>query len=200
MTMMRDAVKDWMVETLDCGLMPEAEMHRLAAGMPPREYALIHQDSFVNWAAVAFDAMDKENGLTVAELVQLSIDTDSVIRFWAVRGLAIRGSDHPKTQQALQKATGDESPSVAIAACDGLLSSSDRAVRKQATDRLIELANVEKVGHFAAIAAMNALDMNAELDAETKAQLSKMPREVRKPPARVGKYVGKLIDHAIKSK
>lgn len=197
--MMRGAVQDWMVETLDCGLMPEAEMHRLSDGVPPRTYAVNHKESWEKWTSIAFDAMDKEHGLSTGELARLSMDADSVTRFWAVRGLAIRGSGDSEIRQALLHASNDDSPSVAIAACDGLLACSDSKVRRRATDRLIELANVEEVGHFAAIAALNVLDMNAQLDANTKALLSKLPRQVRKPPARVGKYVGKLIDHAIKS-
>jgi hypothetical protein len=55
------------------------------------------------------------------------------------------------------------------------------------------------VGHFAAIAALNVLDMNAKLDAAAKARLAELPVKVKKPPVRVGAYVGKLLDHAIKS-
>jgi uncharacterized sulfatase len=195
---MRAALKDWMVETLDCGLLPEAEMHRATAGKSPREYALEHKDSFAKIADVAFAAMDK-NDLTLTECAQLASDSDAGVRFWGVRGLAIRDADL-RRDEALQKAAHDESPSVAIAACDGLLKSKDPAVRDEAVGRLIELANVEQVGHFAAIAAMNVLDMNADLDSETKSKLAELPRQVKKPPVRVGKYVGKLIDHAIKSK
>jgi uncharacterized sulfatase len=192
---MRGAVQDWMSQTGDLGLLPEAEMHRVAGDMSPREYALAHKGGLALLAASAFEAMDADNGSTVEELVKLSTDSDSGLRFWAVRGLAIRGSGGVR-DEALQKATSDESPSVAIAACDGLLKSKDASVRGRAIDRLVELANVEKVGHFAAVAAINVLDMNAELDSEAKSKLGELPRQVKKPPVRLGKYVGKLIDHA----
>ncbi len=193
---MRNAVQQWMVEILDLGLLPEAEMHRLAGDMPPRQFALEHPDLFAQMATLSFDALDPKSGLSVDELVKLSADPQSGIRFWAVRGLAIRPID-AQIESALQVAADDPSSSVAIVACDGLLHSENAATRQDAVNRLIDLANVEKVGHFAAIAAMNVLDMNAELSNDDKAKIKALPRAVKRPPVRVGKYVGALIDHAI---
>jgi hypothetical protein len=102
--------------------------------------------------------------------------------------------------KSLQKAISDDSASVAIAACDGLLSADDKSVRAGVIDRLIDLANVEQVDHFAVIAALNVLDMNVDLDSQTRAKLADLPRQVRRPPARVGKYVSRLIEHATESK
>ena len=195
---MRKVLKDWMIETGDLGLLTEAEMHRLAGDLSPREYVMTGKLDIARVADIAFDAIDPAGKLDAGELAELAKDKDSAVRFWAVRGLAIRGGE-PTVETALLEAANDRSPSVAIAACDGLLKSEDKSIRQRASKRLLELANVEKVGHFAAIAAMNVLDMNAELDAETKAALKSLPRQVAKPPARVGKYVGKLIDHALKN-
>jgi uncharacterized sulfatase len=80
-----------------------------------------------------------------------------------------------------------------------LLKSNRESLRREAVDRLLRLADVEAAGHFAAIEAMNVIDMNVELDAKTKTRLAELPRQVKKPPVRVGKYVGKLLDHAVKS-
>ena len=74
----------------------------------------------------------------------------------------------------------------------------DKSQVDAAKTRLIELANVEKVGHFAAVAALNALDLNADLDEQTRAAIRGLPRQVEQPPARVGKYVGRLVDHMAK--
>ncbi len=194
---MRSVLQDWMVETADLGLLPEAEMHRRAGEMSPREYANSGQYPVERIANLAFSAMDLQSGQTVKDLVDLAQDDDSAIRYWAVRGLAIR-SGKEGAEDALEAKMNDQSPSVSIAACDGLLSSEDKSVRQKAVNRLLDLANVEKEGHFAAIAAMNVLDMNADLDASTKEALKSLPRQVAKPPTRVGKYVGKLIDHALK--
>lgn len=190
---MRKAVQDWMVDTLDLGLLPEAEMHRLAGELPPRQFALQHRELFKRLAHLAFDGMDSR--IAEDRLIDLCSAQQSGRRFWAVRSLAIQPLN-PRVESTLQTAASDASPSVAIAACDGLLKSSNDQVRRDAVDRLIELANVEQVGHFAAIAAMNVLDMNATLSSDQKARLKSLPRKVERPPVRVGAYVGKLIDHA----
>ncbi len=195
---MRTAVQDWMVQTLDLGLLPEAEMHRAAEGAPPRSYANRHKDEFARLASVAFDAMDVDNGLSVKELAKLSKDGRPGIRYWAVRGLAIRPSDNGIRDASLLRSHSSGLPSISIAASDGLLTSDRESARREGVDRLVELANVENAGHFAAIEALNVLDMNAELDHGAKQAINDLPRQVNKPPARVGKYVGKLIDHALK--
>ncbi|MFK8114795.1 MAG: sulfatase-like hydrolase/transferase [Rubripirellula sp.] len=194
---MRKRLKDWMAETRDCGLLTEAEMHRASAGSPPRTFTLENGELFAQLANESFAAMDK-NDSSVAKCAELATDQNAGVRFWGVRGLALRSG--AERDAALQRSMGDESPSVAIAACDGLLKSGDQALRSQAIERLVDLANVEKTGHFASIAAMNVLDMNAELNDQTKSQLGELPRQLKKPPVRLGKYVGKLLDHAIKSK
>lgn len=194
---MRDTLQTWMAETQDCGLLTEAEMHRASNVMSPRQYGLTNRELFKELAKAAFDSMDKDR-LTVAECSELAQKPNAGLRFWGMRGLSIRSGGERDT--ALMEAIHDPSPSVAIAACDGLLKSDDRNLSAAAINRLIELANVEKTGHFAAIAALNVLDMNAELDAEAKSKLGKLPRQVKKPPVRVGKYVGKLLDHALKGK
>lgn len=198
---MRGVLKNWMVETRDLGLLTEAEMHDQAGTGSPREFATSGKFDAKRIADVAFEAMDPNGKLDVDALAKLALtDSDRAVRFWATRGLAIRSGD-PAAKKALQEVMNDDdqSSSVRIAACDGLLRAGDNEVRHQATTQLIGLANVEHVGHFAAIAAMNSLDMNAELNEQTKAALKELPRQVKKPPARVGKYVGKLINHALKN-
>ncbi|QDT03380.1 Sulfatase [Rubripirellula lacrimiformis] len=188
---MRTAIKQWMVSTADLGLLPEAEMHRLAGDQAPRTWALEHVN-FQKLTRLAFAALDTNSGVSNERLAALSNDPDSLVRWWAVRGLAIRPSDAGR-DQALVARLQDESPSVAIVAADGLLNSSDD-LREQATERLIELADVNRVGHFAAVAALNVLDMNANLDAGGKRRVAKLPRQVKNPPTRVGGYVGRLLD------
>jgi len=199
-TELRNTLQKWMQETLDLGLLPEAEMHRLAGSKSPREYAVSHKKLFARLSDVAFRSMDPSNGYSTQELVKLSTDPYSGIRFWAVRGLATRSNSETKRNKALVTASNDESPSVAIAACDGLLSDESISTQRKAVERLIELADVNRHGHFAAVAALNVLDMNAQLTEAEKKQLAGLTRQARNPPARLGKYVGKLIDHATSTK
>jgi uncharacterized sulfatase len=196
---LRSTLQTWMRETLDLGLLPEAEMHRLAGSQSPREYALTHKNLFARLSDVAFRSMAQSNGYSTQELVKLSTDPHSGIRFWAVRGLSTRPANDSDRNKALIAASNDVSPSVAIAACDGLLSAESSSTRQKAVERLIKLADVNRHDHFAAVAALNILDMNAELSAGDKEQLEGLARQTKKPPARLGKYVGKLIDHATRA-
>ncbi len=198
-TELRNTLQKWMQETLDLGLLPEAEMHRLAGSQSPREYAVTHKKLFARLSELAFRSMDQSNGYSTEELVNLSSDPHSGIRFWAVRGLAIRPASDTKRNKTLITASSDESPSVAIAACDGLLANESNSTQRKAVERLIELADVHRHGHFAAVAALNALDMNADLSPTERKQLASLSRQAKKPPIRLGKYVGKLIDHATSS-
>ncbi|TWU55767.1 sulfatase-like hydrolase/transferase [Rubripirellula reticaptiva] len=187
---MRSAIKQHMIETGDIGLVPEAEMHRLAGDMAPRTWSQEHVD-FAKISELAMAATDAKNGWSNEELIGLVADADPVVRWWAVRGLAIRDSSADRNS-ALTGAMSDDSPSVAIAACDGLLNS--QSDRDAAVARLTKLANANQYGTYAPIAALNSLDMNANLDKTEKSQLVELPRKAKSSPSRGGEYVGRLLD------
>ncbi|QDT09477.1 sulfatase [Planctomycetes bacterium K23_9] len=197
---MRQAVRDWMIDTRDMGVFPEAEMHRRSGSLSPLEYA---RSGEVPFEQIVDAAMGTNISLD---------DRDSVVRFWSVKNapsdiqrlLHSYGPNHPqvKAMEAekaarLKLMAADESPSVAIAACDELLLA--KLEQKFATNRLIELANVNDYGHYAAIEALNVLDMNADLNDAVTAAIKTLPRQAAKPPVRLGKYVGHLINHATKA-
>ncbi|TWU26734.1 Sulfatase [Novipirellula galeiformis] len=199
-SMMRDAVHRWMIETGDMGMFPEAEMHRVVAeDESPREFAVNHPELMTRLAQTALDATDVNSDMTTEKAIELSADKDAVIRFWAVRGIGLRGSNTPAAIQAVKHAMNDKSPSVAIAACEAIQIIGGMAEQQAATERLLELANVERVGHFAAVEALNVLDLGAPLDAKRKKQIAALPRSLKQPPPRVGKYVGRLIDNMSKA-
>ncbi len=196
-TAMRSALKQWMVETGDLGVLPEAEMHRLCQSTPPRTYSLDHADWMKQLTEVAFAAMDAGDA-TVDQLVDWAGDEHPGIRFWAARGLTIRASDSGQRDTTLTRLMDDPSPSVAIAACEGVLPS---ASRRAAVDRLIALANVEQTGNFAAIAALNVLDQHVDLlEPDEITAIAKLPSKVTQPPTRMGGYIPRLIDHATQPK
>ena len=194
---MRTALMRWMIDTQDIGLLPEDEMHRRSGELSPREFAASGKLDFDKAVPFAMSAMDKSLA-SETDLIAALSDEDSCMRFWAARGLSIRAGKNAEIDNALVKATADSSSNVAIAACDGLLLSENAAHRKTAKARLVELANVDTVGHFAAVNALNVLDMNVQLDETTTDALKQLPRQAKKPPVRLGKYVGKLLNHALK--
>ncbi|KAA5540027.1 sulfatase-like hydrolase/transferase [Roseiconus nitratireducens] len=192
---MRSVLAQWMIDTADTGLMTEAEMHARTQDIAPRAYATSEDYPAPKLVRLAFAATDVNGKMTTDSLAKLSGDDDSRVRFWAARGLALRGETQP-----LVDLMEDENPSVAIAACDGILMADQNDQQPHAIDRLIQLANVETAGHFVAVAALNVLDMRAPMDDALRQRLSELPRQLPKPPARVGKYVGRLLDKMTKDK
>lgn len=186
---MRTALMNHMITTGDLGLVPEAEMHRLSGDVAPRTWSQ-ENVNFELLANLAFRAMDTRRDSAESVLPLVTSD-DSVIRWWAVRGLAIRPSNDVR-DAALVKALDDESPSVAVAAADGLLNT--KSHRDAAVQRLIELADASKHGHFVAVAALNVLDMNAAMSDSEKAMVANLPRKTKNAPVRADGYVGRLLD------
>lgn len=186
---MRMALKNHMSTTGDLGLVPEAEMHRLAGDVAPRTWAQKNVN-FVSLTNLAFLATN--TGIDSADaLLKLATSDDPATRWWAVRGLAIRPSNDVR-DTVLVKALSDESPSVAVAAADGLLNS--KPYRDAAVQRLIELADASKHGHYVAVAALNVLDMNAATTDSERAMVAKLPRKTDNAPVRANGYVGQLLD------
>ncbi|MEL6107392.1 MAG: sulfatase, partial [Planctomycetota bacterium] len=110
---MRAAVTDWMVETRDTGLMAEAEMHQRIGDLSPREYATSEAYAIKQLTKLALAATDVESELTTEELTRLATDDDSLVRFWAIRGLSLRGKSNE-----LSARIDDSNGSAAVAACE----------------------------------------------------------------------------------
>lgn len=199
---MRLAVRDWMVETVDLGLLPEAEMHRRAGDRSPREFGLSGDFSPELLARLAFDAIDTDSAMSLEEGIALAHHTDSGVRYWGIRGIDrrlradLQGNEAEQARETLVKAMDDESPSVAVAACDALMASNQKEQAQAAAERLLELANVERVGHFAAVEALNVLDMNfSQLPPEIVDQFKHLPEQSEQPPHRAEGYPKRLLDY-----
>ncbi len=188
---LRTRLKSWMVETKDMGLFPEAEMHRVADGRAPRDVALSGEVDFQALADAAWDAIDDK--VDSQSLVKLSQHRQGVVRFWAARGLALR-----QATEQLAPMMDDESPSVAIAACEGLVMSDDETLKASAEERLVEFANADHYGHFAAIAALNVIDMRVSISESLRQKLANLPGASREP-IRVKGYSDHLLKHALPS-
>jgi arylsulfatase A-like enzyme len=116
---MRKRLWDWMLETKDTGLLPEAQMHIRAAGSTPYEmardpekYAMPH--IFETAELVGTDAK------VLAAMVDYLGDADSAVRYWAVMYFESLGAEAAPATDALKTALSDPSPDVRFAAADVL--------------------------------------------------------------------------------
>lgn len=133
------------------------------------------------------------------QVIEASQHPDPTVQFWGVRGLTLRatGPEHADAiRKALLECLESESPSVQVAACEGLLALDDPKVATTALERLLQLADVTREGDFVAVAALGVLDVHAaKLSGEQWGQIEQLPREPEQPPVRAGGYVGRLLDH-----
>ncbi len=138
MQRLREELFYWMIRTRDTGLIPEVEMRKRSAGGSPYDMAREKGKFDVRKAIGAAEKIFGSNRTTVeAELPSFLGDSDAAVRYWAVMGLAARGSGaarpyRPATgsaasevaqwQDALTKALSDEAPNVRFAAAEALCS------------------------------------------------------------------------------
>lgn len=109
---------DWMRETRDLGLLPEAEVEARSAGRSRYE---LGRDAKAFPQARLLEAAET---LTATEpvpaLLKLLADPDSAVRWWGATGLGVRGQGHAEAETALTAALRDRSANVRVAAADAL--------------------------------------------------------------------------------
>ncbi len=118
---------DWVVETRDVGLIPEAELHRLRA-VAGSEWAILNTGDnaaqrieAIRDAAVLAGGTDEED---LPQLVEWLSHDDATVRYWAATGIGNRGDTNVSlagTTDVLVILLQDESENVRIAAARALM-------------------------------------------------------------------------------
>jgi len=183
----------------DVGFLPEAEMHRRAAGRTP--YAMGHDPSYqldrILTAAERASSLLKNQtpGLTA-----LLADPDSAVRYWAVIGIVMRGADTVTgCLDRLRKiAQTDSSPSVRIVAAQALGLHGPQGDVDASVAQLLDFSNLQKHGLYVAIAALNALDELTGRAGDISDKVRALPKDDPSLNARVKEYPGRLIDKILK--
>jgi len=126
---MRKRLWDWMAQTKDTELLPEAEMHIRAAGSTPYEIARDPRKYAPSRILTVAELVGTGTKVLPA-LVDFLKDEDSAVRYWAAVGLEALGPEASPAQEALKKALGDSCPNVRFTAAGILcrLGSSDDAL------------------------------------------------------------------------
>jgi uncharacterized sulfatase len=108
---LRAALRDWMIETRDTGLMSEAEMHIRAEGSTP--YDVVHDARGYDVAHILATAELVGRGVeALGELQSALWDSDAAVRYWAAVGLEALGTDAAPAVEDLQDLLEDPSPNV----------------------------------------------------------------------------------------
>lgn len=124
MQRLREELFYWMIRTRDTGLIPEVEMRKRSAGGSPYDMAREPGkfDAKRTIGAAEMVIFSGNRSKVEAELSSLLGDSDAAVRYWAVTGLTVWGSETARWQGALTKALSDESPNVRFAAAEALCS------------------------------------------------------------------------------
>jgi len=112
---MRQRLWDWMAETHDTELLPEAEMHIRSAGSTPYEIARDPR-KYPQARILAAAELVGAGPHALPGLMEYLEDTDSAVRYWAAVGLESLSAEAAPAAEALKKALEDPSPNVRFAA------------------------------------------------------------------------------------
>jgi len=116
---LRQRLWDWMAETADTDLLPEAQMHIRSAASTPYE-VVRDPRTYPQARILAAAELVGAGPNALPGLMEYLEDSDSAVRYWAVVGLESLGSEAAPATVALKKALEDASPNVRFAAAGAL--------------------------------------------------------------------------------
>ena len=181
---LRKQLWNWMLETRDTGLIPEAELAtreetngtRHAILQAAGAENLIQELIRVNELACRAD--------DVGTLVKAYSHDDAAVRFWAITGLANAAASDAKSKATIETALEDQSASVRVAAARASwkIGKSDQAI--SVLDR-----EVRSREEFLSLAAIHVIDEMGEDGRSLADAVTWVHENGKKYPQRVAKYL-----------
>lgn len=195
---LRQTLREHLLATRDVGFLPEAEMHRRAAGSTPyelgRDAVRYPCERVLAMAELASDLKSE----ALPKLKDSLKDRDSGVRYWAALGLAMRDAAAvTAAREDLRTALQDESPSVRIAAARALGLHGIADDLAQALPVLKDLAAPDKNGVFISLEALSAIEALGKKAEPLREFLRTMPRQDTNAVERTGSYVPRLVEHLL---
>ena len=195
---LRAAQREHLVRVKDVCFLPEMEMHSRAVGSTPYEIARDPAKFPLERVLKAADLASNLDPAAADVLIPLMSDSDSAVRWWATMGLLMRGGEAvTKNVEVLEKALGDASPAVRIAAAQALGSFGDVEALGKALSTLGELAPPERNGVLVSMSALSAIEALAEKAAPLHATIASMKPGGASPDRRYDEYVSRLIANIV---
>ncbi len=192
----RGAMKDWMLNVRDLGLIPEGEVLERAGRESP--YSFGHQMDPQNFGKIyaAADAASRFDQAGLEQILDFRSSMDPAVRYWAATGLLIRAHFDREREGCVKEArtmANDPSPYVRAAIAELLFRWGNNYDRQSALHSLTQLANAKQSGLFAAIAALNHLDW-CNVSRESGVDFGNLPVKVSGFPDRYDSYLPRLIE------
>ncbi len=183
---LRPAMRAWMHEIRDLGLLHEADLRTRFGQESP--YDAVRRDPGCYPFARIHDAADLAAGMapeSVPKLIERLEDPDAAVRYWAALGLGARGDKALPAVEPLLAALKDASPNVRLAAAEALAGlGQDEAALP------VLIAGLDHDNEWVRLQAAQILD---RLNEKARPATEAMKR------ARTDKneYVGFVINHAL---
>ena len=197
---LRRAQREQVLRIRDVGFLPEADMHRRAAGTSIRDFGSDTSRYPLERILEMADAASNLDADATERLRQGLTDRDSGVRYWAALGHLMRGPDAVKpARRALQERLADEPASVRVIAACALAASGDAEDLAPALATLGELAPPDRNGLHVSLLALNAIDALGPKAASLRDTLSTMARQDPASVPRVAEYVPRLLDHILQN-
>lgn len=193
---MRAALREHLTRVRDVSFLPEGELHSRAQGGSP--YDMARDDAKYPFARIhaAADLASNLDPAALPQLVTLTKDTDSAVRYWATLGFLMRGESAVRAHESvLRAALQDASPHVRVAAAQALAQHGPPAAATPALDVLRELTPVEKNGFFVSLAAYNAIETLGAKAGALRAYASQLSPKGAMPHNRYDSYIPRLIQN-----
>ena len=194
-TRMRDALRSWMLETRDLGLLSESDMLARAKGESP--YQLGHDSARYDLESIerAADIATRTMDTHPKQLRDLLSANDAAIRYWGAVGYLVRGVRGIQVDwNDMRTSSKDSSLSVQVIALESLARFGTPEDRQTSIARLWELADSTKNDLFVSVAAMNALDHSQLKPTEKPANIKDFPSQSKGYPQRYDTLLPKLIE------
>lgn len=116
---MREAHRNWVIETRDTGLLQEAEMYRRCEGAAP--YSMTREPGeFPKERILQAADLVGRGPAARARLIEMLDDPDSAVRYWATVGLAVLGREAEPAVASLVPLLEDPTPTVRLGAAEAL--------------------------------------------------------------------------------
>ena len=191
---MRKAVRGWMLEVRDVGLLPENEIAARAAQSSPYEVGHNPQRYPLERVLETAELASMMQPSATKTLIQRLSDSDSAVRYWAALGLQMRGEKVVQdSRAALRKLLADAEPAPRIAAAEALGRFGDEKDVADALKVLTELAPADKNGSAVTIMALNALTSMGDRAKPALTTIKTMQPRDPKSPQRLQEYPVRLV-------
>lgn len=195
---LRAAQSEHIVRVKDICLLPEIELLTRSNGSTPYEIARDPAKVPLGKILAAAELASALDPAAVPELARLMADSDSAVRWWATLGMLMRGADAvTKHVAAMEKALGDDSPAVRIAAAQALGTYGDADSLKKALATLGELAPPEKNGVLVSMSALAAIEALGAKAAPLHPSIAAMKTIGPSPDTRYNGFIPRLVGNIV---